>query len=140
MLVSRYTETPNQVVMGRVIASSLLADLDSPNGNGAEPIGVHNMLRLLKMYDTDTFYTHDPLGILEQDDFADLNHLRESDDSSRLKESLKATHEAFSPELSTGDFAHRVSDLLEKLLVKTASAEDLADIKRFLSNLTNALA
>lgn len=138
MLVSRCSRTADPVVMSRTIARSLLADIHASNGEAVESLNVRNVLRLLKMYNTDTYYARTPMGILERDSFRDLNNFR-SEAASRLRVALKATHESVSPELSVGDFTSRFADLLEKLESRTATAEDRGEVEVFVSSLANSL-
>src|SRR5260370_9503953 len=104
MLVSREVQFVDPVVMSRVIATSLLQDLRSSGGSHAERLSVLNLLRLLEMYSADVFYVHEPLGILEQDDFSNLNGRGASSDLSRLKAALESTPATLSPNASPPEF------------------------------------
>jgi hypothetical protein len=99
---------------------------------------VENVLRLLEMYRSDDFYADEPRGILEQDDFADLNALREFDGFNRLKEALRSTHATFLPGSDVADFTQQVTEIF-KVLRASNEPENLAKAQRFLSDLTNAL-
>lgn len=143
MLVNRRTRVADPVVISRIIASSLLNDLQSSNGARVEPLSVLNVLRLLDVYESQSFSVPQPLGILQHDDFADLNGRRGVVDLKRLKSALAVTHQSFLPQSSESEFAQRARDLFRPFISNeddaTNRAERVPEANRFLRKLTEAL-
>jgi hypothetical protein len=142
MLISQYAAAGDPIVMSRIIANALLAQLRGPAGYHIEPLNIVNMLRLLDMYSTDTFDTPEPLGILEEETFSDLNEINEARRSQRLKEALDATREALLPGATPAEFASTIGGALRKLIQPgnlPYEPQDIEKTESFLSELSNAL-
>lgn len=138
MLASRYSQLGDPVAMSRVIANSLLSELRSSNGAKVEPLSVINLCRLMQMYAQSSFYSRNPLGILEQDDFADLNSLSSSEGFKRLQAAIRQTHAALSPNSAPSAFASEIAALLSALGNRKGNF-DVQRLDTFLSRLSESL-
>jgi hypothetical protein len=129
--------------MSRIIANALLAQLRGSDGRRIEPLNIVNMLRLLDMYSADAFGTPEPLGILEEDNFSDLNEIDEARRSQRLKAALDETRNALLPNATPGEFVATIGGSLRKLISERGrhsfEAQDREKTENFLSKLSNAL-
>lgn len=140
MLASRRTEGADPVVMSRLIAQSLLGDIQSSGGKQADPLSVINLLRLMDIYESQNFRVRQSLGTLQYDDFTDLNELRGSDRLQRLKTALANTHRAYGPELTVPEFTARIRHLFLAFTAKQKATDiDVAGAEQFLTELTKAL-
>lgn len=144
MLVDRGSRIADPVVMSRVIANSFLNEMRSSHGARVDHLSVVNILRLLDIYETDAFNARKPLGILQRDDFSDLNGQYGLASFERLKSALKAAHQEYLPNTSAACFAQSVRDLLVKFDAAQGNnpetmAENTAEVDRFLSALTKSL-
>jgi hypothetical protein len=139
MLVSRYNETANPVVLNRLVASALLEDLRAHKPLRSDSLGITSILALLEMSRSNSFYEREPTGILQQDDFAEMNELGEADGFRCLEVVLKETIEEMSHGSATGDFVQRMTAVFRSLGQAGPGTAQTAEAETFLSELTKRL-
>jgi hypothetical protein len=142
MLSSRDSHATDPVAMSRVIAASLLRDLRASRGAQIEYLSVVNLIRMLEIYANGGFYARQPLGILERDDFANINSVGEADRYECLQTAMRATHEAISPQSAPKDFAAEFSNLFSHIGKDDSrpQAETVERLDTFLTRFTQSLA
>ena len=141
MLINRRTRNADPVVISRVIVNSLLSDMRESKGEYVEALSVLNVLRLLDIYEMDAFSVRKPLGVLQQDDFGDLNGRQGAENLARLKVALASTHQAFLPKASQSEFAQHIRGVLTSFVDRKPGtvAADVSEADRFLAELTKSL-
>jgi len=146
MLISPSSRSSDPVVMSRIIARTMLQEMEKSLGKSASRISVVNMLRLLEMYRYDSFRSRNALGVLEH---PRVNDLSASTDAGliRLRDALASVHHKLLPQLSAENFSMSISEALMKLMPQDQRSETTSPhgdaghslAKRFLKNLTKAL-
>ena len=141
MLMGMSTETVNPVRMSRAIAHAVLHDLSGSQGRAAEPLATSSFLRLIDMYRRNSFEDERHLGVLEKDNFQDLNVGHVSDLYERLRKILDETIRQFDND-DPMQFATHIYDLLAPYAKNgrsTLTGPDLAQLTEFLKKLTASL-
>lgn len=144
MLVSASAGLVSPVMTSRAVTNAVLAELRKSHGRQAQPLPVLSLLRLLDMYEHNNFYSGRHLGILEKDNFSDLNDVDRSDEYARLKAALEKAHADFSRDSSVKEFVERVSSLLAQFAddgkpTVALPEQSVSELEKFLSILSRAL-
>jgi hypothetical protein len=141
MLLSPVEETVSPAMMGRAVVNGVIVDLDRSNGRRVDPLTALSLVRLLGMHAAGRFEDHRNLGILEPDNFRDLNAVR-GESYSSLKSSVEEVNEVFGG--TRAEFAAHFSALLEPFTVDEETdvelgEEKLKELRSFLSLLSKSL-
>lgn len=146
MLISHSSRSSDPVVMSRIIARTMLQEMASSPENSASRISVINMLRLLEMYQFDSFRSRQPLGILEHHRSNELSTSSGQSGFDRLRKALIAVHDGMLHGTERAEFSKRIGEALVKFIppeqgqpVREPSQADIELVTNFLEKLKVAL-